>query len=85
MRCSKEDSSNNDGKVSETSDVAKIEKTDVHLQPISLEEIRREARENWLQLRQLKIDGAKDAGHGKHTNRDIKDDQSHSLDGDLDE
>jgi hypothetical protein len=79
------DNTNHDDKVSETDGVSKIEKTDVRLQPISLEEIRREARENWLRSRQLKIEGAKDAGHGKDANRDVKDDQSRSLDGDSDE
>jgi hypothetical protein len=48
---------------------------------------RREARENWLRLRQLKIKGAKDVGHGhgKDTDREVKDDQSRSLDDDFDE
>jgi uncharacterized protein (UPF0332 family) len=81
----KNDNSNHDGKASETADVSKIEKTDARLQPISLEEIRREARENWLRSRQLKIEGAKDVGHGKDTDRDVKDDQSRSLDGDFGE
>jgi uncharacterized protein (UPF0332 family) len=81
------DNSDHDDKVSETGGVSKIEKTDARLQPISLEEIRREARENWLRLRQLKIEGAKDVGrgHGKNTDREVKDDQSRSLDDDFDE
>jgi HEPN domain-containing protein len=79
------DNSNHDDKVSETDGASKIEKTDVRLQPISLEEIRREARENWLRSRQLKIEGVKSVGHGKDTDRDVKDDQSRSLDGDIDE
>ena len=78
------DNSNHDDKVSETGDVSKIEKT-VRLQPISLEDIRREARENWLRSRQLKAEGAKGVDHGKDTDRDVKDDQSRSLDGDFDE
>ena len=81
----KNDNSNRDDKVSETGGVSKIEKTAANLQPISLEEIRREARENWLRSRQLKIEGAKGVGHGKDTGRDVKDDQSRSLDGDFDE
>jgi uncharacterized protein (UPF0332 family) len=81
----KNDNSNHDDKVSETGGVSKIEKTDANLQPISLEEIRREARENWLRSRQLKIEGAKGVGHGKDTGRDVKDDQSRSLGGDVDE
>jgi uncharacterized protein (UPF0332 family) len=80
------DNSNHDDKVSETTgDVSKIEKTNARLQPISLEEIRREARENWLRSRQLKNEGAKGVGHGKDIDRDVKDDQSRSLDGDFDE
>ena len=79
------DNSNHDDKVSETGGVSKIGKTDVRLQPISLEEIRREARKNWLQSRQLKIEGKKGVGHGKDTDREVKDDQSRSLDGDFDE
>jgi hypothetical protein len=77
--------SNPDGEVSETDAVLKIDKTDIRLQPIPLEEIRREARENWLRSRQLKIEGAKDVGRGKDTDRDAKNDQSRSLDGDFDE
>ena len=77
--------SNHDDKVSETGGVSKIEKEDIRLQPVSLEDIRREARENWLRSRQLRIDGAKNVGHGKDTDRDVKDDHSRSLDGDLDE
>jgi uncharacterized protein (UPF0332 family) len=77
--------SNHDDKVSETYEVSKIEKTDVRLQPISLEDIRREARENWLRSRQLKIEGVKGIDYGKDSDRDVKDDQSRSLDGDFDE
>lgn len=40
-------------------DVSKIEGQEAHLQPISLEEERRQARENWLRLRQPQIQGAK--------------------------
>lgn len=77
--------SNHDDKVSEADGVSKIEKTDVRLQPISLEDIRREARENWLRSRQLKIEDVKGVGHGKDSARDVKDDQSRSLDADFDE
>jgi uncharacterized protein (UPF0332 family) len=77
--------SNHDDKVSETDGVSKIEKTDVRLQPISLEDIRREARENWLRSRQLKIEGEKGVSHGNDNDRDVKDDQSRSLDADFDE
>ena len=43
--------------------VPKIERRDAHLQPISLEETRRQARENWLRLRQQRIEGTRDIGH----------------------
>jgi uncharacterized protein len=77
--------SDHDDKVSEPGSISKIEKRDVQLRPISLEEIRREARENWLRSRQQKIEGAEGVDHGKDTDRDIKDEQSHSLDSDFDE
>ncbi len=77
--------SSHDDKVSEKSGIPKITKTDVRPQSISLEEIRREARENWLRSRQLKIEGAKGMDRGKDADRDVKDDQSRSLDGDFDE
>ena len=80
-----DDNSNNDDKVSEPGGVSKIGKMDVRLQPVSLEEIRREARENWLQSRQLKIEGKKNIGHGTDTDREVKGDQSRFLDGDFDE
>jgi hypothetical protein len=57
-------SPNQDDKVSEpVVAVPKIGRRDAHLQPISLEETRRQARENWLRLRQQKIEGTRDIGH----------------------
>ena len=76
--------SSHDDKVLEKSGISKIAKTDVR-PTISLEEIRREARENWLRSRQLKIEGAKGMDRGKDADRDVKDDQGRSLDGDFDE
>ena len=64
---------------------SKIESEDAHLQPNSLEEMRRQARENWLRLRQQKIEGTRDADHGKSPGREAKEDQSHSFDRDFDE
>jgi len=55
------------------------------LKPISLEEIRRQARENWLQLRQQKVGVAKGVGHSKDADRSVKEDQGHSIDDDFDE
>ncbi|HEY5212456.1 MAG TPA: HEPN domain-containing protein [Acidobacteriaceae bacterium] len=52
--------SKDDDKVSEPAvEGSKIERKIVKLEPISLEGIRRQARENWLQLRQLKVGAAK--------------------------
>jgi hypothetical protein len=50
-----------------------------------LEEIRRQARENWLRLRQEKIEGVKGADIGHDTDREARDDPSHSIDDDLNE
>jgi len=54
----------------------------VRLQPVSLEEIRRQARENWLQLRQ-KVGVQKGVDHSKGPDRGAKEDQSRSIDDDL--
>jgi uncharacterized protein len=50
-------------------DVSKIEGQEAHLQPISLEEERRQARENWLRLRQQQIHGAKVAEPRRRVDR----------------
>jgi hypothetical protein len=55
------------------------------LKPASLEEIRREARENWLQMRQQKVGAAKGVSHSKDAERSVKEDQGHSIDDDFDE
>jgi uncharacterized protein (UPF0332 family) len=78
--------SKDDDKVSEPAVAAsEIGEKRVELELISLEEIRRQARENWLQLRQLKVGAAKGAGHSKDTDRGAKEAQGHSIDDDLDE
>jgi uncharacterized protein (UPF0332 family) len=75
-----------DDKVSEPAvAVSNIERKDSHLQPISLEETRREARENWLRLRQREIQGAKELEPRRAANRGAGEDRGHSLDDDLDE
>ena len=68
------------GKVSEP-DVAplEIERNDAQLEPISLEEIRRQARENWRQLRQQKVGVAKGVSHSKDADRGTTEHQSHSI------
>jgi uncharacterized protein (UPF0332 family) len=74
-----EDGHPSDGdKVSEPGDsVERIETPYTHAQPLSLEEERRKARENWLRLRQQKIAGASDIGHERDTDHRRKDDLSH--------
>ena len=78
------DDSNHDDKVSEMGGVAQTNKKDGHLQPISLEEIRREARENWLRSRGQAIQTAKKPEHLKDAGLDIKEEQGPSLDDDFD-
>ena len=65
--------------------VERLEPNYPHPQPFSLEEERRQARENWLRLRRQNIEGARDIGHGRDTRRHAKQDLSHSPDNDLDE
>jgi uncharacterized protein (UPF0332 family) len=80
------DSPNPQDKISEP-DLA-IEKSDadcVPSKPASLEEIRRQARENWLQMRRRNIEAAKGIRDSKDAGRDAKEDQSHSIDDDLGE
>ena len=55
------------------------------IKPGSLEEIRRQARENWLQLRRRNVGVAKGISDSKHAGRDAKEDQSRSIDDDLGE
>jgi uncharacterized protein (UPF0332 family) len=77
--------SKDDDKVSEPA-VAASEIERAKLEPISLEEIRRQARENWLQSRQQMVsDAKKGASHSKDADRGTKEDQGHSIDDDLDE
>lgn len=79
--------SKGDDKISEPAIVvSEIERKAVKLGPISLEEIRRQARENWLQSRQQMVSDAKKApSHSKRANRRTKEDRSHSIDDNLDE
>jgi hypothetical protein len=56
-----------------------------NVQKFSLEEERRQARENWLRLRLQKIEGATDIGHECDTGSHAKEDRSHSADNDLDQ
>jgi uncharacterized protein (UPF0332 family) len=76
--------SKDDDKVSEPA-VAASEIERLKLEPISLEEIRRQARENWLQLRRRNVGAAKGISDSKDARRDATEDQSHSIDDDLGE
>ena len=75
-----------DDKVSEpTVALSEIETGSVKVEPISLEEIRRQARENWLLLRQQTVSNAKKTGLSKNADRGTEGDQGHSVDDDFDE
>jgi uncharacterized protein (UPF0332 family) len=80
------DSPNPQNKISEPGVAMEQSETDyARLKPASLEEIRRQARENWLQLRQQNVGVSKGVGHSKDADRGAKEDQSHSIDDDVDE
>jgi len=79
-------SPNPQDKISEPDLAMEQSETDyVRSKPVSLEEIRRQARENWLQLRRRNVGAAKGISDSKGAGRDAKEDQSHSIDDDLDE
>jgi uncharacterized protein (UPF0332 family) len=81
-----DNSANPQDKISEPDLAMEQSETDyVRLKPVSLEEIRREARENWLRLRQGNVGAAKGISNSKDAGRDAKEDQSHSIDDDLGE
>lgn len=80
------DGPNPQKKISEPGLATEQSETDyARLKPVPLEEIRRQARENWLQLRQKKIGVAKGVGHSKDAERSVTEDQGHSIDDDFDE
>jgi uncharacterized protein (UPF0332 family) len=80
------DGPNPQNKISEPDLAMEKSETDyVRLKPVSLEEIRRQARENWLQLRRRNLEAANGISDSKDAGRDAKEDQSHSIDDDLGE
>jgi len=80
------DGGNPQDKISEPDLAMGQSETDyVRLKPVSLEEMRRQARENWLRLRRRNVGVAKGISDSKDAGRDAKEDQTHSIDGDLDE
>jgi hypothetical protein len=70
---------NHDDKISDTVAASKIESNDAQLQSFSLEEERRQARDNWLRLRRQEIDHEPDAS------RRVKEDLGQSPDNDIDD
>ncbi len=73
-------------KISEPSVAMEQSESDyARVKPVSLEEIRRQARENWLQYRQQNVGVSKELGHSKAADRGAKGDQGHTLDDGLDE
>jgi uncharacterized protein (UPF0332 family) len=52
-------------------------------EPISLEEIRRQARENWLQMRQKDKNAAEGGGHSQDADRRPERNQGHSMEDEL--
>lgn len=63
----------------------KSESNYARLKPVSLEEIRRQARENWLQLRQQNVGATKGVGHTKNADRVPEKGEGQSMDDDLTE
>ncbi len=78
--------SKDDDKVSEpVVEESEAKKKGAKCEAISLEEIRRQARENWLQLRQQKVGAAKGIGDSKDADRGTKEDPGNSIDDQVDE
>ena len=61
----------------------KVSEPFIDKQPLSLEEIRRQARENWRKLKQQKIETAKGGGHEQRAHH-AAGDHDHSLDDEID-
>jgi hypothetical protein len=73
-------------KISEPSLATEQSESDyVRLKPVSLEDIRRQARENWMQLRQQNVGASTGVGHSKDADRGAKDDHGHAVDDGLDD
>lgn len=78
--------SQDDGKVSEPAVAAFDNRSKgAQLEPVSLEEIRRQARENWLLLRQQKMQGFERPVHGQDDDREIGNDRTRSIEDDLEQ
>lgn len=80
------DGSDQEHKISEPSvAIEQYESGYARANPASLEELRRQARENWLHYRQQHVGVAKEFGHSKAADRSAKDDHGHALDDGLDD
>ncbi len=81
-----DDGPDQEHKISEPSAAMEQSESDyARVKPVSLEEIRRQARENWLQYRQQRVGVSKELGHSKAADRGAEDDQGHALDDGLDD
>ena len=69
--------SNGENKISEANDG--VMKVASQPDPISLEEIRRQARENWLVFRKQKLQGETRIGSERGSDHDAMNEQRHSL------
>lgn len=75
-----------DDKVSEPDIPSENREADhTHLQPVSLEETRRQARENWVRLRQQTIEKERKVGLQQGSGHDANEGPGHSLDTDSSE
>ena len=70
---------------SDPRDDGKVSEPAPSLEPISLEEIRRQARENWLRLRQQRVTPERGTDPFKDADRSVDPYRGHSIDEDLDE
>ena len=83
---SENDNPGHGDKVSEPGNaVGRMQENYPHPQPLSLEEERRQARENWLRLRRQKLEDARDIDHKRDIGRHAKEELSHAPDNDLDD
>ena len=80
------DGPGDEGKVSEPAGSAERGEAEYsQLQPFSLEETRRQARENWLRSRQQTITGQKDIAQERNSYRGAKGEHGQSQDPELDD
>lgn len=77
----RDNSPDQEGKISEPSHSTESSESDyARLKPVSLEDIRRQARENWKQLRQQNVGVSTGVGQSKAGERGAADEHCHALD-----